>query len=356
MNAHPNVNDAMLMISTHLIGLAPCRVPLVIKCIAAGTQRTPSVRRTVPRTATESPDAYWQRVVNTVRELKAGYPWDHCVTLVCDYRNPYSAADWFMFDANHNMRQILWHVTTRDVDGSTRKAFKSHSGARKRFEEMCGHTLEQALAEIDPNAKLDAVHSVRGVSNFGTVVVYTRKAKGEAETDLAQAEAELDLAQNPDAPEHQADAPADAVVTPEPVALAPAPVADAKAERAAAAAAKREAKETEKARKLAAQQEAKEARDAVARVKAEAKVKPTHYLGRLAEQNGVKAPQREGSIATAWALFDSATDTIYSAHLPQLAELHGANLGNLQIELNRWRRFNGIAAPGRMPKAEAAAE
>lgn len=77
---------------------------------------------------------------------------------------------------------------------------------------------------------------------------------------------------------------------------------------------------------------------------------------RAPEQNGVKAPQREGSIATAWALFDSATDTIYSAHLPQLAELHGLNLGNLQIELNRWRRFNGIAAPGRMPKAEAAAE
>ncbi len=149
---------------------------------------------------------------------------------------------------------------------------------------------------------------------------------------------------------------AEAVVTPEPVAPAPAPVADAKAERAAAAAAKREAKETEKARKLAAQQEAREAREAVARVKAAAKVKPTHYLGRLAEQNGVKAPQREGSIATAWALFDSATDTIYSAHLPQLAELHGANLGNLQIELNRWRRFNGIAAPGRMPKPEAAAE
>jgi hypothetical protein len=86
------------------------------------------------------------------------------------------------------------------------------------------------------------------------------------------------------------------------------------------------------------------------------KVKPTHYFGRLAEQHGVKAPQREGSIATAWALFDGATGTIYTAHLPQLAELHGLNLGNLQIELNRWRKFNGIAAPGRMPKPEAAAE
>lgn len=120
MNAHPNVNDEMLMVGTHLIGLEPYRVPLLIKCIAAGTQRTPSVRRTVPRAASETPAQFWQRVVNTVRELKAGYPWDHCVTMVCEYRNPYSAADWFMFDANHNMRQILWHVAGNAKSGLRR--------------------------------------------------------------------------------------------------------------------------------------------------------------------------------------------------------------------------------------------
>ncbi len=143
---------------------------------------------------------------------------------------------------------------------------------------------------------------------------------------------------------------ADKLVTAE---LAKADKAAQKAERAAAAAAKRNAKETEKASKL-------EAREAVARGKAEAKaaakVKPTHYLGRLAEQNGVKAPQREGSISKAWDLFDSATGAVYTAHLPQLAEQTGCNLENLRIELRRWRKFNGVEALGRMPMVEAAAE
>lgn len=250
--------------------------------------------------------------------------------------------------------RYTYTVKTRDVDGSTRKVFKSFAGAAKRFEEMCGHTLQTVLdnmGEHPSGAKAEDVRYVEGVSNYGTVVTYTRKAKDELDIDAAAAaaedhQAEVDLAQNPDAPEHQAEAPAAE------------PVLDvkalAKAQREAERKAKAEAKETEKAQRLAKAQADKKAREAVKRVKA-GKVAPTHYLGRPAVQNGVKAPTREGAIATAWQLFDSANGPIYSAFLPKLAELHGLNLGNLQIEVNRWRKFNGIAAPGRMPKVEAKA-
>jgi hypothetical protein len=134
MNAHPQVNDLCIMIGTHMVGLESTGVPLLIKCIAAGTQRAPSVRRTVVRSAQETPSQFWQRVVSTIRELKGGHPFDHCVTLVCDYRNPYSEADWFRFDANHNMRQILWHVAAHSKSGLRRvnalcKLYDTETGA-----------------------------------------------------------------------------------------------------------------------------------------------------------------------------------------------------------------------------------
>ena len=68
---------------------------------------------------------------------------------------------------------------------------------------------------------------------------------------------------------------------------------------------------------------------------------------RAAEQNGIKAPQRDGACKQAWDLFDTATADIHAAHMPRLAEQTGLNVENLRIELRRWRKFNGIAVPSR---------
>jgi len=69
-------------------------------------------------------------------------------------------------------------VVTRDVDGSSRRRFASFAGARKYFESMLGLTMEQALADMffdrDVPPAAEAVDIVRGVSMFGTVVVFER--------------------------------------------------------------------------------------------------------------------------------------------------------------------------------------
>jgi len=69
-------------------------------------------------------------------------------------------------------------VVTRDVDGSSRRRFASFAGARKYFESMLGLTMEQALADMffdrDVPPAAEAVRIVRGVSMFGTVVVFER--------------------------------------------------------------------------------------------------------------------------------------------------------------------------------------
>lgn len=122
MTAHANVNDAMIMIGTHVFGLEPYRVPLVARCISAADKSGPAVRRTVPRAAHETPEAYWQRVVDTVRELKAGRPWDWTVSIFFDYENHGSAAEWFMQDAKFNLRQIDVHLAYHGTNARRRVA------------------------------------------------------------------------------------------------------------------------------------------------------------------------------------------------------------------------------------------
>jgi hypothetical protein len=65
-------------------------------------------------------------------------------------------------------------VKTRDVDCSTTRKFKTLAGARRRFEEMAGHTMEAAIAEQFHDSaeppKAEDVRSLRTVSMFGTVV------------------------------------------------------------------------------------------------------------------------------------------------------------------------------------------
>lgn len=69
-------------------------------------------------------------------------------------------------------------VSTRDVDGSTRRTFASFKGARGRFESMLGMTMEQAASDFFYEREVvpapDAVTYLRGVSMFGTVVEFRR--------------------------------------------------------------------------------------------------------------------------------------------------------------------------------------
>jgi len=64
---------------------------------------------------------------------------------------------------------------------------------------------------------------------------------------------------------------------------------------------------------------------------------------RAQERNGIKAPIK-GVCAMAWDVFSSSKQPLSCADLPALAEQTGFNLSNLQIELRRWKRFNGHAA------------
>jgi len=68
-------------------------------------------------------------------------------------------------------------VSTTDVDGSTRRRYKTLDRARARFEAMAGHTIEQAIAEqfhaSDPKPHVGAVVYLRAVSMYGTVVTMT---------------------------------------------------------------------------------------------------------------------------------------------------------------------------------------
>ena len=116
-------------------------------------------------------------------------------------------------------------------------------------------------------------------------------SEGEA---LEAMEQERDEAQNPDAPEVQADAPADAVVT------------------------------TGKPKK--------EPKPKIVRV----------------EQNGVKRPAPGGLCAAVWEWLDENGNCM-PKDLKPVAEAKGWNLNNAQIELYQWRKFSGIA--GRQAKA-----
>lgn len=112
MSAHAHVNDEMIMMGVHTFGIEHERPfpPMVAKVILAGDELAPSVRRTVPRTAEETEQQFWQRVIDTTRDLKAGRPWDHTVSIFFSYSNPRSVAEWFMRDAAWNMRQIDVHL------------------------------------------------------------------------------------------------------------------------------------------------------------------------------------------------------------------------------------------------------
>jgi hypothetical protein len=73
----------------------------------------------------------------------------------------------------------MYTVTIRDTDGSTKRTYKTKGAALKRFEEMLGYPIANAVEEMfteEPDNYPDwtAMPYVRGVSNFGCVVSIER--------------------------------------------------------------------------------------------------------------------------------------------------------------------------------------
>ena len=69
-------------------------------------------------------------------------------------------------------------VRTTDVDGSSRRSYRTRAGAWRRFGEMSGHTPEVAISEAYhflPEAQQptrETVRRLRTVSDYGTVVAF----------------------------------------------------------------------------------------------------------------------------------------------------------------------------------------
>jgi len=74
----------------------------------------------------------------------------------------------------------MYTVTTQDVDGTSTRNYKTAAKALKRFEEMLGYPIANAIwdqcyteerEESGNYPHWTMLNYVRGVSNYGTVVV-----------------------------------------------------------------------------------------------------------------------------------------------------------------------------------------
>lgn len=78
-------------------------------------------------------------------------------------------------------KTVTYTVTTRDVDGSTRRTYKTAKAARTRFEDMVGYTIEECIEEQCHGRSVRPawgdIKRVRGTSNFGTVVCIEMKVE-----------------------------------------------------------------------------------------------------------------------------------------------------------------------------------
>jgi hypothetical protein len=65
-------------------------------------------------------------------------------------------------------------VTTRDVDGSDKRVYKTKKAALERFQHMLGYSVECAISDqfyhLDNPPTFDDLNCVRGVSTYGCVV------------------------------------------------------------------------------------------------------------------------------------------------------------------------------------------
>ena len=70
---------------------------------------------------------------------------------------------------------MTYIVTTRDVDGSSKRKYATAAAAKARFEEMFGYPIENAVWDMfsDERETYPAwteMPYVKGVSNYGCVV------------------------------------------------------------------------------------------------------------------------------------------------------------------------------------------
>lgn len=98
----------MLMINVLVLGAVQGVVPGAVQCTASGGKRMPASRCTVVRGESESGDALWSRVIETIRALKE--PRERLVHVLVDclYGAQPSEATIGKSDEYFNLRVSLW--------------------------------------------------------------------------------------------------------------------------------------------------------------------------------------------------------------------------------------------------------
>jgi|688.fasta_scaffold18597_6 hypothetical protein len=76
--------------------------------------------------------------------------------------------------------KALYKVTTRDVDGSETRQYKTYEGAAKRFQEMSGYPLVKGHRDF------------RLTSDFGCVVIFSADTTADIPVYVIPVEVEAD--------------------------------------------------------------------------------------------------------------------------------------------------------------------
>ena len=107
---HPNVNDKMIWLGTHLFDCTDGGVLASARLVLAGDDKGPSIRATLLRGLLESTEQFRQRITDTLRELKAERAFDHTVSVFLGMQSSHTVAEHMMADARWNARQLTWHL------------------------------------------------------------------------------------------------------------------------------------------------------------------------------------------------------------------------------------------------------
>ena len=112
--AHPLANDACILLGVHQFDLTEGLVPSVVRVIRAGDDHTPTERRTVVRDDGEGLDAFRQRVIDTIRVIKAEHSYDHTVSVFWSGPTSRGAAWHLKDDAEFNTLQVCWLLVNHE--------------------------------------------------------------------------------------------------------------------------------------------------------------------------------------------------------------------------------------------------
>jgi len=84
-------------------------------------------------------------------------------------------------------------IRTRDVYGSTCRAYRTLAGAVKRFEEMVGYSVDVVIAEmfygLQSLPEIDELLRLRGLSCYGTEVTFEKVVVRKPQEPLSRARA-----------------------------------------------------------------------------------------------------------------------------------------------------------------------